>query len=120
MRKCKVKRAGPFRIIALENYSAVSSDMNNVVHNDLVSIRKLTKILAYINTFPADVKTVGETVNATIQTDDCDEGRWIIAPKYIKKKVKTKNGVPHKLCYVYGERKTGTYMPLNKVCNTHV
>ena len=48
MRKFKVHESGPFRIKALEDYSAILTDMNGTVLNDMIPVRKLGT-LNYLN-----------------------------------------------------------------------
>jgi hypothetical protein len=112
MRKFKVNKAGPFRIKALEDYSAVLTDMHGNILNDLIPVRKLQKISGYTTTFPADSKFVGETIETDYgYKQNVDNG--VVLPITMGSKVKMKGGILHRLCYPFGIKQTGTYLPEN-------
>ena len=65
-RKFKILRKGPYRIIQIEEMHAVLADMEGVIHNDLVSLRKLKLIDGY------DSRSFGiDKVHTVLETDRC-------------------------------------------------
>ena len=112
MRKFKVKRAGPFKILEIDGMMALLADMQGNALNDLVSIRKLRKIGGYKSNFPIDVKA-GGCANGGITNDNGEVINIIQIPVTVSHRKVERKGEMYQLIYPFDIEKSGTYVPIS-------
>ena len=121
MRKFKVLRSGPFKVIKITGNSCLLADCEGHVLPDLVSMRRLRKIDSYIENFPAD--RVANVISAPESTDRRTDPEWPDghlgnAVTYrLGGRYRTRDYTLEALIYIGNDTKCGVYVPMDRLHN---
>ena len=111
MRKFKVLKKGPYRVHNVDRYHCTLMDLDNNLLPDLFPLRKLQKIPGFKENFPAD----RETVHCTPDNDSYYQPRpddLFPNSLVVGNKIRFKNNETQVLCYPFGLKDCGTYVPM--------